>query len=80
MALRRSTPASNCVIVGDCLDILKSLPKHSVDLVFADPPYNLQLASDLLRPNNTRVRWRGRCLGQVFKLRRIRPVFARVAH
>ena len=30
-------------------------PEHSVDLVFADPPYNLQLASDLMRPNNTRV-------------------------
>src|SRR5437868_4507396 len=55
MALRRSASASNRVIVGDCLDILKSLPEHSVDLVFADPPYNLQLASDLLRPNNTRV-------------------------
>ena len=34
---------------------LKKLPEHSVDLVFADPPYNLQLATELLRPNNTRV-------------------------
>ncbi len=42
-------------MVGDCLDELRRLPSGSVDLVFADPPYNLQLASELLRPNNTRV-------------------------
>lgn len=55
MALRRSDSTSNRVIVDDCLKALKSLPENSVDLVFADPPYNLQLASDLMRPNNTRV-------------------------
>ena len=43
------------VIVGDCLEELAKLPTASVDLVFADPPYNLQLEKDLLRPNNTRV-------------------------
>lgn len=43
------------VIVGDCLEELAKLPTASVDLVFADPPYNLQLDKDLLRPNNTRV-------------------------
>ncbi len=42
-------------MVGDCLDELRRIPDGSVDLVFADPPYNLQLASELLRPNNTRV-------------------------
>jgi modification methylase len=50
--------AGHCVdrvLVGDCLEILARLPAESVDLVFADPPYNLQLARDLLRPNNTRV-------------------------
>jgi modification methylase len=47
--------AANRVIVGDCLDQLRGLPSGSVDLVFADPPYNLQLAAELLRPNNTRV-------------------------
>jgi modification methylase len=31
------------------------LPERSVDLVFADPPYNLQLAGELMRPNNSRV-------------------------
>ena len=46
---------TNRVLVGDCIRELRKLPSESVDLVFADPPYNLQLASELLRPNNTRV-------------------------
>lgn len=40
---------------GSCLDILPGLPADSVDLVFADPPYNLQLQGDLWRPNVSRV-------------------------
>jgi modification methylase len=43
------------ILEGDCLAHLKSLPAASIDLVFADPPYNLQLGGDLLRPNNTTV-------------------------
>src|SRR4029079_3630198 len=43
------------VLVGDNLEVLGSLPEGSVDLVFADPPYNLQLGGDLWRPNMTRV-------------------------
>jgi modification methylase len=43
------------ILTGDCIEILKSLPDVSVDLVFADPPYNLQLGGELLRPNNSRV-------------------------
>jgi modification methylase len=43
------------VLAGDCLQILPTLPEKSVDLVFADPPYFLQLAQDLWRPNMTRV-------------------------
>jgi len=43
------------VIQGDCLDVLAKLPERSVDLVFADPPYNLQLQADLFRPNMTKV-------------------------
>jgi modification methylase len=43
------------ILQGDCVDQLRRLPDHSVDLVFADPPYNLQLAGELLRPNNTVV-------------------------
>ena len=43
------------IIQGDCLEVLKSLPSKSVDLVFADPPYNLQLGGDLHRPDNSKV-------------------------
>jgi DNA modification methylase len=43
------------VLPGDCIDVLASLPAESVDLIFADPPYNLQLHQDLWRPNLTRV-------------------------
>ena len=43
------------IILGDCIEALKALPPKSVDLVFADPPYNLQLGGDLLRPDNSKV-------------------------
>jgi DNA modification methylase len=43
------------ILQGDCTDILPRLPAASVDLVFADPPYNLQLTQDLYRPNHTKV-------------------------
>lgn len=43
------------IIHGDCLDVLARLPERSVDLVFADPPYNLQLNQELWRPNQTKV-------------------------
>ena len=43
------------ILQGDCLAELAKLPDASVDLVFADPPYNLQLDGDLLRPNNSVV-------------------------
>ena len=43
------------IIVGDCIEELKLLPEGSVDLVFADPPYNLQLNNELYRPDNSRV-------------------------
>jgi len=45
----------NHIYHGDNLDILKRLPEKSVDVIFADPPYNLQLQSPLLRPNMTTV-------------------------
>jgi modification methylase len=45
----------NEVLVGDCVALMRRLPAASVDLVFADPPYNLQLGGELLRPNNSRV-------------------------
>jgi modification methylase len=45
----------NTILDGDCIEVMRGLPEASVDLVFADPPYNLQLRGDLHRPNNTRV-------------------------
>jgi modification methylase len=45
----------NDVVVGDCLDTLARLPEASVDLVFADPPYNLQLEGALSRPDQSLV-------------------------
>jgi modification methylase len=43
------------IVVGDCVEELAKLPEASVDLVFADPPYNLQLGGELLRPDNSKV-------------------------
>jgi DNA modification methylase len=45
----------NSILHGDCIELLRSLPENSVDLIFADPPYNLQLRNDLYRPNMTKV-------------------------
>ncbi|CAK0748331.1 DNA methyltransferase CcrM [Azospirillaceae bacterium] len=45
----------NKILLGDCLSILPTLPARSVDLIFADPPYNLQLNKELLRPDHSRV-------------------------
>jgi len=44
------------VVQGDSVEVLAGLPAESVDLVFADPPYNLQLEKELRRPNNSKVR------------------------
>lgn len=43
------------ILPGDTIERLKALPDACVDLVFADPPYNLQLEQDLRRPDNSRV-------------------------
>jgi modification methylase len=43
------------VIAGDCIEVMRSLPAESVDLIFADPPYNLQLKGELHRPDNSKV-------------------------
>lgn len=49
------SPESDRVIVGDCIEVLPTLPAGSVDVIFADPPYNLQLKQELWRPNLTKV-------------------------
>ncbi|MEM7718150.1 MAG: site-specific DNA-methyltransferase [Pseudomonadota bacterium] len=43
------------ILDGDCIDVMQSLPEASVDLIFADPPYNLQLKGELHRPDNSKV-------------------------
>jgi modification methylase len=49
------SPLPEGVIDGDCREAMARLPEGSVDLVFADPPYNLQLSGELHRPDNSRV-------------------------
>lgn len=49
------SPWLDQVLHGSCIDILPNLPENSVDLIFADPPYNLQLQDELWRPNVTKV-------------------------
>jgi len=43
------------IIQGDCVEILEGFPENSIDLIFADPPYNLQLRNELWRPDMTKV-------------------------
>ena len=45
----------NTIIERDCVEAMASLPDASVDMIFADPPYNLQLGGDLFRPEGGRV-------------------------
>jgi modification methylase len=43
------------IIMGDCIEAMRALPDACIDMVFADPPYNLQLGGDLFRPEGGRV-------------------------
>src|ERR1700748_3970094 len=43
------------IVMGDCIERMNAMPAGSVDLIFADPPYNLQLRGSLLRPDNSEV-------------------------
>ena len=45
----------NVILEGDCVTEMARLPDKSVDMIFADPPYNLQLGGDLFRPEGSRV-------------------------
>ena len=47
-------PLLNSILAGDCIEELRKIPSESVDVVFADPPYNLQLGGDLTRPDQDR--------------------------
>lgn len=55
LSTARWTGALDSIIVGDCVEAMRALPSKTVDCIFADPPYNLQLSGELHRPNNTRV-------------------------
>jgi modification methylase len=50
-----STLSLDTILQGDCIEQMKTLPSGSVDLVFADPPYNLQLGGGLTRPDQSKV-------------------------
>lgn len=53
---KKSTEVSkNTILQGDCVEMMRKIPAGSVDMIFADPPYNLQLKGDLHRPNNSKV-------------------------
>ena len=45
----------NRILRGDCIEMMRSLPDASIDMIFADPPYNLQLGGDLARPDGSYV-------------------------
>lgn len=47
--------AQDRIICGDCIEVMQGLTPGSADMIFADPPYNLQLSGELRRPNQTRV-------------------------
>lgn len=45
----------NQILNGNCVELMRQIQPESVDCIFADPPYNLQLGGDLHRPNNSKV-------------------------
>jgi modification methylase len=51
---KKENPAE-IIIQGDCIEAMNALPEKSVDLIFADPPYNLQLGGELTRPDQSKV-------------------------
>jgi modification methylase len=53
--VRLERPPSGRILIGDCVAEMARLAEQSVDLVFADPPYNLQLQGELRRPDDSRV-------------------------
>jgi predicted methyltransferase len=53
------------ILRGDCVAAMRALPAKSIDMIFADPPYNLQLGGDLLSPRRQPCRCGHRRMGQV---------------
>src|SRR4051794_28578996 len=54
-SVTKEIPPRDVILVGDCVAELEQLPPASVDLIFADPPYNLQLEGALSRPDQSVV-------------------------
>ena len=54
-AARAETMPVNRILRGDCIASMRALPAASIDMIFADPPYNLQLGGDLARPDGSHV-------------------------
>ena len=52
---KKITLPRNRILSGSCIEVMKKLPSRSIDLIFADPPYNLQLQGKLHRPDNSKV-------------------------
>lgn len=46
---------TDTILKGDCISVMQSIPDASIDMIFADPPYNMQLGGDLKRPDNSHV-------------------------
>ncbi len=54
-AAQEASPPIDTILIGDCIAQMQALPEASVDLIFADPPYFLQLAEGLTRPDQSKV-------------------------
>ncbi|WP_319641256.1 site-specific DNA-methyltransferase [Novosphingobium sp. KCTC 2891] len=54
-ALKAPALPLNRILRGDCIEEMRGLPDASIDMIFADPPYNLQLGGDLARPDGSHV-------------------------
>jgi len=54
-AAEQAEAYADTIHVGDCVELMNAMPEGSIDMVFADPPYNLQLEGELHRPDNSRV-------------------------
>ena len=67
------------VLVGDCIELMQQPARSSVDLVFADPPYNLQLGGELPRPDNSRVDAVDDDWDKFADFARLRPLHPRLA-
>jgi modification methylase len=53
--MKKTTLPLNQIISGDAIQVMNELPEKSVDLIFADPPYNMQIKGNLTRPDFSHV-------------------------